>query len=212
MSMLFDEYAADYDIALQLGLSISGESQAFFVRERLNWLKKCLEDYGAKPQSVLDFGCGNGTVAPFLLDLIASKVIGVDVSEKCLRNARKVNDPARTEFSLVSEYRPSKSIDLAFCNGVFHHISLEERSDQLSFIFDSLQNGAFFAFWENNPWSPGARIVMKRIPFDIDAKTLTATEARRLLKRANFHVLRTDYFFIFPYSLRWMRPIETLFR
>jgi len=52
---------------------------------------------------------------------------------------------------------------------------------------------------------------MSRIPFDRDAVTLTALEARRMLQAVNFEILRTDFLFIFPRMLRWFRGIETLF-
>ncbi len=210
MSNLFDGYAVDYDSALERGISLSGESKLFFAHARVSWLKRCLGGYGAAPRLILDFGCGTGTAAPFLLDLVGSKLIGVDTSEKSLQHARSVNDPERTEFLLISDYRPQGSADLAFCNGVFHHILPEERETALGYIFDSLREGGFFAFWENNPWNPGTKIVMSRIPFDRDARTLTPREARRMLKRAGFEVLRTDFLFIFPHLLRWFRPLETL--
>lgn len=51
---------------------------------------------------------------------------------------------------------------------------------------------------------------MSRIPFDRDAITLAAPEARRLLRAAGFDILRTDFLFIFPRMLRWSRGIEPL--
>lgn len=209
MSELFDQYAADYDSALEQGISVSGESKLFFVRERVRWLKKCLEDYDATPRLILDFGCGTGAAAQFLLEFADSKLIGLDTSEKSLQQASRVNDPERTEFLQLSAYDPSQSVDLAYCNGVFHHVPPDRRDDQVAYLFNSLQAGGFFAFWENNPWNPGTRFVMSRIPFDRDAKTLTAPEARRMLKRAGFQILRTDFLFIFPHFLRWLRPLET---
>jgi hypothetical protein len=86
----------------------------------------------------------------------------------------------------------------------------DERQEQLKYIFGSLRKGGLFAFWENNPWNLGTRIVMSRIPFDRDAKTITAGAARRMLKRTGFQVLRTDFLFIFPHFLRWLRPLEAL--
>ncbi|HZI87614.1 MAG TPA: hypothetical protein VFD48_12325, partial [Pyrinomonadaceae bacterium] len=84
----------------------------------------------------------------------------------------------------------------------------EQRDNQVRHIFDSLQSDGFFAFWENNPWNPGTKIVMSRIPFDRDAKTLTPGEARQMLRRGGFEILRTDFLFIFPHFLRWFRPLE----
>lgn len=208
MSELFDEYASEYDSALEQGISLSGENKLFFARERVNWLRKCLEGYRAAPRVILDFGCGTGTATQFLLEFAGSKLIGLETSEKSLEHARRVNDPERTEFLPLRDYRPNQSVDLAFCNGVFHHVPPEQRDDQVRYIFDSLRSDGFFAFWENNPWNPGTKIVMSRIPFDRDAKTLTPGEARQMLRRCGFEILRTDFLFIFPHFLRWFRPLE----
>jgi hypothetical protein len=67
-----------------------------------------------------------------------------------------------------------------------------------------------FALWENNPWNPGTRFAMRRISFDKDAVTLSPPQARRLVQTAEFQILRTDFLFIFPRLLRWLRPLESL--
>jgi hypothetical protein len=65
-----------------------------------------------------------------------------------------------------------------------------------------------FAVFENNPWNPGTRLVMRRIPFDRDAETLSPPAGRRLLRSAGFEVLRTDFVFFFPRALHILRPLE----
>ena len=60
----FDEYAADYDAALNRGLSLTGESKEYFAMERVKWVSRCLADLGARPSRVLDFGCGTGGACP----------------------------------------------------------------------------------------------------------------------------------------------------
>ena len=97
-----------------------------------------------------------------------------------------------------------------FCNGVFHHISPPARAPVIDYILRSLRPGGYFALWENNPWNPGTRYVMSRIPFDRDAITLSAPEARGLLQVGGFDILRTDFLFIFPRILHWCRGIEPL--
>jgi SAM-dependent methyltransferase len=111
---------------------------------------------------------------------------------------------------LLSQYQPSEQIDLAFCNGVFHHIPLNERPAAVNFVHRSMRPGGLFALWENNPWNPGTRYVMSRVPFDRDAITLTPPEARRLVQAGGFEILRTDFLFIFPRVLRWFRGLESL--
>ncbi len=111
-------------------------------------------------------------------------------------------------FARPSEYQPDARIDLAFCNGVFHHVDPAMRPSAAKYVSDCLRPGGIFALWENNPWNPGTRYVMSRIPFDKDAITLTASQGRRLLEEAGFRVLSIEYSFIFPHALRWLRSLE----
>jgi hypothetical protein len=92
---------------------------------------------------------------------------------------------------------------------VFHHIPIDERAKAARYVFDKLKPGGLWAFWENNPWNPGTKVVMKRCPFDKDAQTLTARQARVLLQSAGFEIVRTDYLFIFPNILKSLRWIES---
>ncbi len=110
----------------------------------------------------------------------------------------------------MGDWTPDGGIDLAYCNGVFHHIPLDQHAPAMKHIFDALRPGGILALCENNPWSPAARYVMSRIPFDRDAIMVWPRQARRLAREAGFSVLRTDFLFIFPRLLRWVRPAERL--
>jgi SAM-dependent methyltransferase len=205
----FDAFSEDYDAALAQGLSVSGEDKNYFANGRIAWLAKCLRELQERPQRLMDFGCGVGSAVPFMLDLItAESILGVDVSIKSLEMARQTWDSERTQFLPFIEYQPQAQIDLVFCNGVFHHIPLKERASKVEYIYRSLRPGGLLAFWENNPWNPGTRYVMSRIPFDRDAITLTPTEARDMLQAGGFEILRTDFLFIFPRMLSWFRGLE----
>jgi len=206
----FDEFASKYEAALQQGLSATGESKDYFAHGRVQYLKRHLARLDARPAQILDFGCGTGTSVPLLLALPgAAKVTGVDVSEESLKlAARDFNSAGNAAFATFEQLPPAANIDLAFCNGVFHHIPLPDRAGSMKYIFDSLRPGGIFAFWENNPWNPGTRLVMSRIPFDRDAVTLSPPESRRLAKSAGFEVLFTRFIFFFPKSLGWMRWME----
>ncbi|HLA13554.1 MAG TPA: class I SAM-dependent methyltransferase [Gemmatimonadaceae bacterium] len=209
MGAQFDEYAQNYDAALNRGLSISGESKDYFARERVRWIAARLRQVGAQPTRVLDYGCGTGSAGPELLrQLNVRSVTGVDASPEILATARGAHRDQRLEFSLLTDMEPSGCFDLAFCNGVFHHIVPAQRLDALAYIHRSLASGGYFGFWENNPWNPGTRLVMSRIPFDRDAELLWPSHARHLLQRAGFRVLRTDFVFLFPRVLAALRPLE----
>ena len=74
--------------------------------------------------------------------------------------------------------------------------------------FQTAVDTACEELWENNPWNPGTRYVMSRIPFDQGAVTLTPPEARALVRQGGFQVVRTDSLFFFPRQLKWLRWME----
>jgi len=166
---------------------------------------------GVRPKRILDYGCGTGSTAKLFLELLQpDSVIGIDSSIKSVALARQAQSE-RAQFFVNSDFGPKQDIDLAYCNGVFHHIVPKDRAAALDHIARSLRPDGLFAFWENNPWNPGTRYVMSRIPFDRDAIMLAPNSARLLLRSRGFRTLRTDFLFFFPRSLRFVRPIEPLF-
>lgn len=204
----FDTYADTYHSALEQGIRLSGEDSGYFAQTRVDWLAERLRELGAPSRTLLDFGCGTGTATPYLLGLPgAERLVGVDVSLASLETARREHPSPHAAFVPV-EQSPVAAVDVAYCNGVFHHIPLSERSSALATVRDALRPGGLFALWENNPWNPGTRLIMRRIPFDRDAVPLTAGEARRMLRNAGFEIVITDFLFVFPRALRALRPIE----
>ncbi len=207
--MQFDGYASTYESALNQGLSLSGESQEYFARERVRWLAARLSDLGAQPRNILDYGCGTGGTAPeLLLQLRAQTIVGVDVSRESLDVARRAHADSRLQFRDMTELDGAGPFDAAYCNGVFHHVEPAQRHDALRAIHGCLAPGGHFALWENNPWNPGTRLVMRRIPFDRDSQLISPPLARALLARAGFDVIRTDFLFVFPRVLAALRPLE----
>ena len=204
----FDEYAASYDEDLQNALSVSGEDKNYFARGRMAWLAAWLRANGLAARHVLDFGCGTGSATPFIKECLGpDAILGVDVSAESLDVARQSHGSSGTDFGPIESPHAGR-FDVAFCNGVFHHIDPDERQQSLSYIFESLKPGGIFALFENNPWNPATRYVMSRCAFDRDAITLAPPETRSRMREAGFEILATRYLFIFPALLKFLRPLE----
>ena len=209
----FDRYASNYDSVLNNGLRVTGEDKRYFATARARWTARRLSDFGFPTNTVLDFGCGTGESAPTLaLELNANKVVGVDASWSSVEFARRTFGSTSVRFAHVSELRAQGAFDVVYLNGVFHHIPFAERTDVIAEIVSAMNPGGALAFWENNPYNPGTRWVMRRLPFDRDAVMLTPAETRRLLRSAHLEVEATEYCFFFPRLLAALRPAEPWLR
>jgi len=207
----FDEFSENYEESLQKGISLSGEGIDYFAEARVRHLSERLS--GRARHRILDFGCGTGAATPFLLGLEGvGQLVGFDPSSRSIDVARRRWRNPTARFVSSQEGLEPGSMDLAFCNGVFHHIPVLERLEACRSIHRTLRPGGVFAFWENNPWNPGTRWVMSRIPFDRDAITLSPPESRRLLRSAGFEILGTDFLFFFPRALAFLRFLDPLLR
>lgn len=206
----FDEYASAYDQAINQGLRFTGEAKEYFAETRLKWTREVLGEYWQPGWNCLDYGCGIGAATPFLHYIVeAGKVWGVDTSAESCELAQQAHGSDRAGFGHPENLADQAgTFDFAYCNGVFHHIPPAERATCAQQIATSLKPGGWFAYWENNPWNPITRLLMALVPFDRDAIMLWPDESRRMIETTGLQVIRTDFLFIFPASLSFLRPLE----
>ena len=213
----FDSAAVAYEQQLQLGLSLSGESADYFVSGRVAMFERLLAQFQlGSPSEIMDFGCGVGNAAQSLLaSFPTANLSGLDCSRESLSIAERKHAslPAianRLRWLSADAQVEPMTFDAVYTSGVFHHIVPSQRQAELSKIYRSLKPGGVFGLFENNPWNPGTRWVMSRIPFDHDAICLSPIETRRILRDAGFEVLTTRYLFFFPRVLSRLRCLERL--
>ena len=85
------------------------------------------------PESVLDFGCGDGRLLSELASRIpASELWGVDVDERALRFAGGFNDQAKVHFARNLDGLGGKRFDVIVASEVLEHIPPEECSQIVS--------------------------------------------------------------------------------
>lgn len=204
---LFD-LAGEYDEMLGRGLRLTGEDRHYFVRGRLEELRRQL-GATARPRRILDFGCGIGDTSRALASCFGdAEVLGVDTAARALRHATRTHGGPRIRFEPLAQLAAPEAFDLCYVNGVFHHVQPADRAAALATIHRALAPGGVLAFFENNPWNPGTRLLMKRIPFDRDAVPLSLRESRVLLRAAGFRCRPSRGLFYFPRALALLRPLE----
>ncbi|HVN17838.1 MAG TPA: class I SAM-dependent methyltransferase [Dongiaceae bacterium] len=209
----FDPFARTYEQDLAKSLAVTGEDREFYAKKRIEWTAQCVGRLGVTAHRILDYGCGDGANVPILASAFgAEDVLGVDVSRESIAVARQSHAASGRRFLCLDEWHPDGSIDLAFTNGVFHHIPPQQRPECITTIRRALRPGGLFAFWENNPWNPGTQYVMSRCAFDEHAIKISAREAKKLLSGAGLKILASDSLFYFPRALSFLRPAEAWLR
>jgi SAM-dependent methyltransferase len=206
---LFD-LSREYQEMLNQGIRLSGENQEFFIRGRLQSLRVRLGSHFS-PARILDYGCGIGTAATHLAALFpGSQIVGIDTSENALDYATETHGSDRIRFAKLADLESQGEFDLCYVNGVFHHIDPPSRPRAITGIYRALREGGALALFENNPWNPGTRMVMSRIPFDRDAQTLSPLETTRLVRAGGFDgpIARWSLFY-FPRPLAFLRFTES---
>ena len=205
---LFDEFVDSYEASCAEGLKLSGESRDYFAQQRIQHTRRLCSSL-LSVRTVVDFGCGLGHATPHLRNAFpGARIVGIDSSRAAVRSARSRYSNAIAEFMSAEEGPQPGSVDVVYSNGTFHHIDPKDRPAEIARVFQWLSVGGLFALWENNPWNPGTRLVMKRIPFDRDARPLSCLTAGKLLNAAGFRVGAVSSHFYFPSWLRSLRPLE----
>jgi SAM-dependent methyltransferase len=125
----FDEFARRYEALFKPWLKIAGAPREHSARARLNWLSYLLREEQVSAKRMMDFGCGTGISLLFLADIFgANQIIGSDTSVESRAVARESALGLPVELTTPDKYLPKQDLDLVFCNGVFHHIPVAERS------------------------------------------------------------------------------------
>lgn len=214
MSEKFDDYAAEYDNHCMRGLAVTGESKEYFARGRVEALRTWWSASGrAEPDEIVDLGCGVGDVTQVLAEAFSSSnIVGLDPSKGCIDAATSRYASDRLRFSRLTESSIAVGADLIHVNGVVHHVPVEKRTGFIEDLKSRLSPRGIAAIFENNPFNPGTRLVMSRIPFDQDAVPVSHRSLIRLLQKCGFSVLEVRFLFIFPHFLARLRFTESLFR
>lgn len=103
---------------------------------------------------VLDLGCGMGDNCRLFADMGAAAVVGLDVSENMLREAREATTPPQISYicrdlAALDAYQPAGPFDLVVSSLCFHY--LEDYQKLLRDIHRLLVPGGLLVFSQEHP-------------------------------------------------------------
>jgi 2-polyprenyl-3-methyl-5-hydroxy-6-metoxy-1,4-benzoquinol methylase len=206
----FDNYSDDYNEVLAKSIGfVPGNDRDFFDNFKIN----CIEAlFSVKSQySILDFGCGIGNLSVLLAKkFTGSKIYGYDVSDKSLLIAQKRNENIQNLF-FINDISADQKYDIILGANVFHHVKKNERSSTLKKLMGLLQSGGAIVIIEHNPYNPLTRYIVKRCPFDADAKLISRQEFIKLACGCGLSVNSRKYVLMFPWDFKIFRIMEKLF-
>lgn len=198
----FDGYAGDYEALLRE--MVGGfDDPSYFASYKIEIL---LRKLAIAPARVLDFGTGVGRSLPFFRAAFpTAELHGFDPSQESLAYAARACPVARLHARWETV---GAGYDLVFLAGVLHHLPPEEAPDWLARLRAVTAPGGTVAIFEHNLRNPVTRRLVRRSPYDRDARFYSPAEVEGLLAGAGWREARSEYCLFFPALLRALRPLE----
>lgn len=207
MNKDFDQLSLDYSEILTHDVRVSGEDAAYFASYKADRIRGVL---GARFEGrILDYGCGIGLVLKFLRTTFNQdkvSLFGYDVSRESIKRCEASLPDGAFAYDLAS--LPERHFEAIILANVLHHISPENRDEQIRHIGKLLRpDGRLFVF-EHNPLNPVTRWIVKRSPIDKNVSLLYSWEALRLLKHNGFSGCGVTHIVFFPKFLSRLRFLD----
>lgn len=108
-------------------------------------------------QSVLDLGCGYGWHCKYAIECGAAEVLGIDLSEKMIGEAKKKNSDSKITYKVcgLDTYTyPAEFYDCVISNLVLHYI--EDLDEIYQKVYKTLKAGGVFLFNIEHPIFTGS--------------------------------------------------------
>ena len=152
----------------KLQLKSKGRFENIFYKALYNMF----EDFNAyiskmaQNKTVLDYGCGVGSITEKIAKLSPSKLFGIDISEvsidKAIENARTLNlQIDYTVDNCENTKFKAKTFDLVFGSGILHHLNLEKSIIEINRV---LKENGEMVFLEPLGTNPLINLYIKLTP------------------------------------------------
>ena len=179
----FDQYSNDYKHYINESIDKFDKNLSYYHQSKIEITKnRAIRN----PKNILDFGCGVGTMIPYMKKKFKkSKIYAFDESKDSLKFLKK-------KYPFVSCLKKIDStikFDLIFLSGVIHHIDKKLRKKILKKIYSSLKSSGKLIIFEHNPYNPLTNIVVNNCEFDRDAQLIKKKELIDICQNVSFEIV-----------------------
>jgi SAM-dependent methyltransferase len=214
MSIDFDDYAADYRLAVERSTSFSGKGLDFFTTVKVRLLLELISRHVGGPEGcvLLDVGCGTGVTDELILPHVGG-LVGVDTSEEMVVRASVRNPPGRYQ-AYGGSLLPFDDgcFDVVFAICVLHHVPPEGWDGLIADMLRVTREGGLACVLEHNPFNPLTRRAVGNCDFDRDAVLLTMRRTVAAFIRGGATIEARRYYLFTPFEGRPVASVERLLR
>ncbi len=139
------------------------EFNRFSDIKRLNFITNTLKQNLPQGSVVLDVGCGNGVISRSLGQL-GYNVLGIDVSDKAIEKANRLNTYPNVSFKVISAEQlvaEGNKYDAVICSEVLEHLNKPELL--LKTLYESMSDSGFLVVTVPNGNGPRESFVTKPV-------------------------------------------------
>jgi SAM-dependent methyltransferase len=199
---LFDQYASDYRQTVETAVRYSGKDLAFFTAAKAHHLKRIASrlERPSKETALLDVGCGAGGLDKLLAPHVG-RLVGVDVSEGMINEARRLN-PGVEYLAYSGRQLPfeDQTFDLVFAVCVVHHVEPAGWAPFVAEMWRVTRAGGATVIIEHNPINPLTRRSVAACEFDADAVLTRPPPLVEMLRNLGSARVRSRYFLFTPFG------------
>jgi ubiquinone/menaquinone biosynthesis C-methylase UbiE len=120
--------------------------------------------------NIIDIACGPGNITNTLRELTRGKVIGIDISEKMIKQARSLYSGIEFRVIAIEDLDHNNEFDIAFCNSALQWFTDPDRA--MTRIFNSLkpEGKIGLACPATNDWAPCFDSIISKVSEEREIK------------------------------------------
>jgi SAM-dependent methyltransferase len=213
--MSFDGYRLSYDEQINRVIAFGGQEHDFYLKVKADVLVELLRrELSAQCPDILDIGCGNGTMHPFLLSSgLPLRLTGVEVAPQFLALAKEANPQVNYDvYDGVRLPYEDARYDAAVAICVMHHVPPPQWPLFIDEMVRVVKPGGLVIVFEHNPHNPLTLHIVKTCPIDSDAVLLRPRLLGELMNGAGLVAMGREFVLFNPFKGAAFRRLDRAMR